>query len=69
MSVNRVPIYEMQIVRGSPDRVAQGYELQNIENRNAAASETVGSLNNTQSPDQLFSTLRLIPYEDTGFVS
>lgn len=32
---------------GSPDKVLSGYELQNLENRNAAVSETVGGLNNT----------------------
>jgi len=42
---------------GSPDKVLSGYELQNLENRNAV-SGTVGGMNPTQSHDQPFSTLR-----------
>jgi len=43
---------------GSPDKISSGYELHNLENRNAPISETVRGLDNTQSHDQPVGTLR-----------
>lgn len=43
---------------GSPDKISSGYELHNLENRNAPISETVRVLDNTQPHDPPVGTLR-----------